>query len=97
MGVPRTLQVAANADYIFAGKCYRIIANELKTSPSIVDASIYMSKIADNADVNQKIYKKVVQMLDEVKKDSISYGKDPKALATAVLYRACIRKKSGQN
>ena len=29
-------------------------------------------------------------MLDGVKKDSISYGKDPKALATAVLYRACI-------
>ena len=41
MGVPRTLQeiaVAANADYIFAGKCYRIIANELEISPSIVDA-----------------------------------------------------------
>ena len=92
LDVPRTLQeiaLAANADYIFAGKCYRIIASKLEISPSIVDASAYISKIADNANVNQKTYKRAVEMLDEVKKDSISYGKDPKALATAVLYRAC--------
>lgn len=93
LDVPRMLQeiaLAANADYIFAGKCYRIIASKLEISPSIVDASAYISKIADNANINQKTYKKAVEMLNEVKKDSISYGKDPKALATAVLYRACI-------
>ncbi len=92
MKVPRTLQeiaLAANADYIFAGTCYRIIAYQLGISPSIVDASGYISKIVDNADVNQKTYKRAVEMLDVVKKNSISYGKDPKALATAVLYRAC--------
>lgn len=45
-------------------------------------------KIANNANVNQKTYKKAVEMLDEVKKNSISYGKDPRAIATAVLYHA---------
>lgn len=91
MSVPRTLQeiaLSADADYVFAGKCYRIMANKLEINPSIVDASGYISKIANNANVNQKTYKKAVEMLDEVKKDSISYGKDPRAIATAVLYHA---------
>ena len=100
LDVPRTLQEiaqAVNADYIFAGKCYRIMAQELEISTSIVDASAYISKIADNANVGQKAYKKAIEMLDEVKKDSISYGKDPKALATAVLYRACISEENDRN
>jgi transcription initiation factor TFIIB len=91
--VPRTLQEiaqAVDADYIFAGKCYRIMAQELQISSSIVDASAYISRIADNANVNQKTYKRAIEILDEVKKDSMSYGKDPKALATAVLYSAWI-------
>lgn len=66
------------------------MAQKLEISPSIVDASNYISKIADNANVNQKTYKRAAEMLDAVKKDSLSYGKDPKALATAVLYHACI-------
>jgi hypothetical protein len=31
-------------------------------------------------------------MLNEVKKNPISYVKDPKALATAALYGACLLK-----
>ncbi|MGB0029321.1 MAG: transcription initiation factor IIB, partial [Nitrososphaeraceae archaeon] len=31
------------------------------------------------------------EMLIRVKKDPISFGKDPSALAVAVLYAACIR------
>jgi transcription initiation factor TFIIB len=94
MEVPRTLSEicdAANADPIFAGKCYRIMARELRISPSIVDSTKYISKVADSACVSQKTYRRAVEMLDVVKKHEISYGKDPKALATAVLYAACIK------
>ena len=94
MEIPRTLCEicdAANADPIFAGKCYRKIARELRLSPLIVDSTRYISKVADNACVSQKTYRRAVEMLDIVKKDSISYGKDPKALATAVIYAACIK------
>jgi transcription initiation factor TFIIB len=93
LDVPRTLQEiaqAVNADYIFAGRCYRIMAKELGISPSIVDASAYISRIADIANVNQKTYKRAVEILDGVNNDPVSYGKDPKALATAVLYSAQI-------
>jgi transcription initiation factor TFIIB len=93
MNVPRRVEEiaqVANADYKFAGRCYRLMAQQLGTSSSIVDASGYISKIADNADVNQKTYRRAVDMLDEVKKNSISFGKDPSCLATAVLYCACL-------
>ena len=99
MDVPRTLQeiaLAINANEIFAGKCYRKMAQKLEISPSTIDASAYISRIADNANINQKTYKKAVETLDKVKKDYISYGKDPKALATAVLYHACIEENLGK-
>jgi transcription initiation factor TFIIB len=94
MEIPRTLCEicdAANADPIFAGKCYRTMARALRLSPSIVDSTRYISKVADSACVSQKTYRRAVEMLDIVKKNAISYGKDPKALATAVLYAACIK------
>jgi transcription initiation factor TFIIB len=98
MNIPRTLQEiarAANADYVFAGRCYRIMAQQLGLSPSIVDPRAYVSKIVDRVNVNQKTYRRAVDMLDEVKKNSISVGKDPKALASAVLYYACLTEQEG--
>jgi transcription initiation factor TFIIIB Brf1 subunit/transcription initiation factor TFIIB len=52
--------------------------------------------LADSRNVNQKTYKKALEMLDEVKNDYISYGKDPKALATTVLYHVCIEENLGK-
>ena len=93
MDIPRRLEdisEAANADKIFAGRCFRIMTRELSINPPSVDAARYMSKVAENADVSQKTYRRAVNMLDVVKKDPISYDKDPKALATAALYGACM-------
>jgi transcription initiation factor TFIIB len=89
MDIPRRLEdisEAADADKIFAGKCFRIMSRELSINTSNVDANRFLSKVAENAGVNQKTYRTALNMLDIVKKDPISYGKDPKALATAALY-----------
>ena len=83
MDIPRRLEDisgAANADNIFAGRCFRTIAKELSISSSIVDATRYISKVAANADVSQKTYRTALDMLDIVKNNPISYGKDPKAV-----------------
>ena len=93
MDIPRRLEdisKAADADNIFAGKCFRIMTRELSINSSSVDATRYMSKVAENADVSQKTYRTALDMLNVVKKNPISYGKDPKALATAPLYGACL-------
>jgi transcription initiation factor TFIIB len=55
-----------------------------------VDANRFLSKVAENAEVSQKTYRTALDMLDKVKKGPISYGKDPKALAAAALYTACL-------
>ena len=60
-----------------------------------MDANRFLSKVSENANVSQKTYRSALDMLDIVKKDPISYGKDPKALATAALYGACLKEEKG--
>lgn len=93
MDIPRRLDEiskAADADNIFAGRCFRIMSRELGINSPSVDAVRYISKVAENANVSQKTYRIALDMLNIVKKNPISYGKDPKALATAALYIACL-------
>jgi transcription initiation factor TFIIB len=96
MSVPRTLQevsYAANAEPIFSGRCYRIMSRKLRISPAIVDATSYISKIATNAQISQPTYREAVNMLSVAKKNMICHGKDPKAVAAAVLYACCLKRK----
>ena len=98
MDIPRRLEdisKAANADKIFAGKCFRIMSRELSINASNVDANRFLSKVAENAGVSQKEYRAALDILNIVKKDPISFGKDPKALATAALYGACLKDEKG--
>jgi transcription initiation factor TFIIB len=94
MNVPRTLdEIAeiANADSVFAGKCYRLLLRHLKLKLPVVDSNVYLSKIANRARVSEKAYRRALQMLSVIKENPISYGKDPNALAVAALYAACLK------
>ena len=94
MNVPRTLdEIAeiANADSVFAGKCYRLLLRHLKLKLPVVDSNVYLSKIANRARVSEKAYRRALQMLSVIKENPISYGKDPNALAVATLYAACLK------
>lgn len=96
MSIPRTLQeisYAANAELTFSGRCFRIMCRKLKISPSIVDATSYISKIANNAHIDQQTYREAVDMLSIAKNNPICHGKEPKAVAAAVLYACCLKKK----
>lgn len=89
MSVPRTLHeisYAANAEPTFSGRCYRIMSRKLKINPAIVEATSYISKIASNANIDQQTYREAVNMLSIAKKNPICHGKEPKAVAAAVLY-----------
>jgi transcription initiation factor TFIIB len=94
MDIPRRLEdisEAVDADKIFAGRCFRIMSRELNINSATVGAARYISRVAENANVSQKTYRIALDMLDVVKRDPISDGKDPKALATAALYGACLK------
>ncbi len=92
--VPRTLdEIAqtANTDAIFAAKCYRLLVRNLKLRLPVVDSNVYLTKIANRANVSQRSYRRAIEMLSTIKDNPVSYGKDPNALAVATLYAACLK------
>jgi transcription initiation factor TFIIB len=93
LNIPRKLDEISgtiNDDKIFAGKCYRLLLRDLKIQNiPIIDSTNYLSKIASKARVSEKTYRIALEMLAKVKKNHMSYGKDPSALTAAVLYAAC--------
>src|ERR687887_2185426 len=98
LNVPRTLdEIAgtANTDAIFAGKCYRLLVQNLDLRLPVIDSNKYLARISNKAKVGEKTYRKALDMLSTIKSDPISHGKDPNALAVAVLYAACLRE--GEN
>ena len=58
--VPRTLEevsTAANTDPIFAGKCYRLLVQNLDLQLPVIDSNKYLAKIANKAKVSEKTYR----------------------------------------
>src|ERR687897_1332400 len=94
LNVPRTLdEIAntANTDSIFAGKCYRLLVRYMKLHLPVIDSNPYLAKIAKKARVSELPYRRGLEMLSVIKENPISHGKDPNALAVAVLYAACLK------
>src|ERR671938_1301906 len=94
LNVPRTLEEiaqTANTDSIFEGKCYRLLVRFLKLHLPVIDSNVYLAKISNKAKVSERAYRKALEMLTTIKENPISHGKDPNALAVAVLYAACLK------
>jgi transcription initiation factor TFIIB len=95
MNVPRTIEEIAeisDADKIFAGKCYRLLVRKLKVRLPSIDSTSHLARIANNANISEKTLRHAIQMMSQIKNDPISFGKDPCAIAVAVLYGACLEK-----
>ena len=95
MNVPRTIEEIAeisNTDKIFAGKCYRLLVRKLKVRLPSIDSTSHLARIANNAGISERILRHAVQMMSQIKDDPISFGKDPSAIAVAVVYGACLDK-----
>ena len=95
MNVPRTIEEIAeisNTDKIFAGKCYRLLVRKLKVRLPSIDSTSHLARIANKAGISERTLRHAVQMMSQIKDDPISFGKDPCAIAVAVLYGACLDK-----
>ena len=94
LSVPRTLEEiasAANTDAIFAGKCYRLLVQNLELQLPVIDSNKYLARISSRAKISERTARRALQMLSTIKENPISHGKDPNALAVAVLYAACLQ------
>jgi transcription initiation factor TFIIB len=90
--VPRSLDEiaeAANTDAIFATRCYRLLVKKLALHVPTIDLSQYLRRIANNARISEKTFRRALVMMRVAKENHVSQGKDPVAFSAAVLYAAC--------
>ena len=94
--IPRTLREISQiveANEIFAGKCYRLLARELKITHVQFKPSIFIRKIADVANIHERTVRESIDMLLAIQNESIFSGKNSISLAAAILYLTCRKHK----
>ena len=85
------IATAVNTDSLFAGKRYRKLLRHLKLKSSPMDCAMHLLKIAKNSTISEKSCRIGLEVLRSVKKNHVSYGKAPDAIAAAALYFVCIK------
>ena len=94
MGFPRTLKdITAISDIkrSYIAKAYRMLIIELDLKIPLIDPIKWISRIANNAKISEKTRRQAIDIMHDIIKSGISAGKDPMALAAAVLYLSCLR------
>jgi transcription initiation factor TFIIB len=98
MGTPRTLKDVVAASNIkrkdMARNC-RLLIRELDLKVPIADPMKCIVKIANKANLSEKITRQAMNIMTEVIKRGISAGKNPMSFAATVLYISSF--KNGEN
>jgi transcription initiation factor TFIIB len=93
MNIPRSINEIAEisgCDKRFAAKCFRLLLKAVNIALPVVDSGSHLARIANNAGISEKTLRKSIQMMATIKENPLSFGKDPNALAAAVIYGACL-------
>ena len=91
---PRTLREIAEASLVRkkdVARCYRLLIRELDIQMPIANPMTYVFKVANGAGLNGQTQSLAINVLREAKKKRVSAGKDPRGLAAAALYIACLQ------
>lgn len=94
MDAPRSLRDMAeitNVKYTEIAHAYRLLVFQLDLKVPLIDPTRYVVKIANKAKISEKTKRIAVNTMEEIVKTEISAGKNPMALAAAVLYISCLR------
>jgi transcription initiation factor TFIIB len=94
--IPRTLTEISQivqANEIFASKCYRLLTRELRITHVRFKPSIFIRKIADVADIQERTVRESIDMLLAIQNESIFSGKNLLSMAAAILYMICRKHK----
>ncbi|HEU4824355.1 MAG TPA: transcription initiation factor IIB [Nitrososphaeraceae archaeon] len=94
IGTPRTLnEIAAIGDIKRKNiaRCCRLLIGELDLKVPMIDPIKCIVKIANKADLSEKITRQAINMMTEIIKSKISAGKNPMSFAATVLYLSCLR------
>ena len=94
IGTPRTLrEIAAisNVKRKNIARCCRLLISELDLKVPMVDSMKCIVKIANNANLSEKVTRQAMNMMTEIIESKISAGKNPMSFAATVLYLSSLR------
>ena len=90
--IPRTLSEISQiveADEIFAARCYRLLMRELKITHVQFKPTIFIRKIADEANINERTARESIDLLLAIQNENVFSGKNSLSIAAAILYITC--------
>ncbi|RNJ75544.1 MAG: hypothetical protein EB824_01440 [Thaumarchaeota archaeon S15] len=87
----KDIQQACNTTRKDISRCYRLMLRELDMRMPVVDATVCVGRIADNAGLSAEVRREARMLLRRASVGGIAAGKDPMGLAAAALYLACTR------
>jgi transcription initiation factor TFIIB len=94
MGFPRILKditAISNIRHRYIAQAYRLLIMELDLKIPLIDPIKCINRIANNARISEKTKRLAIDIMHDIIKGGISAGKDPMALAAAVLYLSCLK------
>jgi transcription initiation factor TFIIB len=94
MGFPRILKditAISNIRHKYIAQAYRLLIMELDLKIPLIDPIKCITRIANNAKISEKTRRQAIDIMHSVTRSGISAGKDPMALAAAVLYLSCLK------
>lgn len=94
--IPRTLSEISHiveANEIFASRCYRLLMRELNITHAQFKPAIFIRKIADESDINERTARESIDLLLAIQNESVFSGKSSLSIAAAVLYITCRKHK----
>lgn len=92
VNIPRTLSEISHiveADEIFAARCYRLLMRELKITHVQFKPTIFIRKIADEANINERTARESIDLLLAIQNENVFSGKNSLSIAAAILYITC--------
>jgi transcription initiation factor TFIIB len=96
VNIPRTLSEISQiveADEIFAARCYRLLMRELKITHVQFKPTIFIRKIADEANINERTARESIDFLLAIQNENVFSGKNSLSIAAAILYITCRKHK----
>jgi transcription initiation factor TFIIB len=96
IGIPRTLSEISKiveADKVFTGRCYRLLMRELKVKHVQLNPTIFIRKIADEANVSGRTARESIDMLLAIQNGTTISDKNSLSIAAAILYITCKKHK----
>jgi len=90
--IPRTLSEISQvveAEEIFASRCYRLLMRELKITSVQFKPTIFIRKIAGEANISERTARESIDMLLAIQNENVFVGKNSLSIAAAILYITC--------